>query len=180
MNKSILTREEFLAKFSLEEPSLRDWERAKLLKPAGYTDGRIPLYSEETGERTRAIQRLSELGYRIEEIHKILKKVGLPAKVEKKRKAENSAQYLTVGDLAERVGLSPRTIKHWEDKGIIEPDMRSEGGFRLYSGSTCTCVSSSATSSFRIYPRGDQGGIRLFRYFLSLQETPMLPVEVSS
>jgi DNA-binding transcriptional MerR regulator len=31
--------------------------------------------------------------------------------------------------------VSPRTIKHWEDKGIIEPNMRTEGGFRLYSGS---------------------------------------------
>jgi DNA-binding transcriptional MerR regulator len=31
------------------------------------------------------------------------------------------------------VGVSSRTIKHWEDKGIIESDMRSEGGFRLYS-----------------------------------------------
>ena len=31
--------------------------------------------------------------------------------------------------------MSPRTIKHWEGKGIIEPDMRTEGGFRLYSGS---------------------------------------------
>ena len=29
--------------------------------------------------------------------------------------------------------MSIRTIKHWEDKGIIEADMRSEGGFRLYS-----------------------------------------------
>ncbi|TFG58331.1 MAG: MerR family transcriptional regulator, partial [Candidatus Aminicenantes bacterium] len=35
-------------------------------------------------------------------------------------------------NLAERSGVSPRTIKHWEDKGIIEPDMRTEGGFRLY------------------------------------------------
>ncbi|MGZ5454917.1 MAG: MerR family transcriptional regulator, partial [Candidatus Aminicenantales bacterium] len=41
--------------------------------------------------------------------------------------------FLTVGNLAERSGVSPRTIKHWEDKGIIEPDMRTEGGFRLYS-----------------------------------------------
>ena len=43
--------------------------------------------------------------------------------------------FLTVGNLAERSGVSPRTIKHWEDKGIIEPDMRTEGGFRLYSES---------------------------------------------
>jgi len=38
-----------------------------------------------------------------------------------------------VGSLAEKVGVSARTLKHWEDKGIIEADMRSEGGFRLYS-----------------------------------------------
>ncbi|MBU1185757.1 MAG: MerR family transcriptional regulator, partial [Acidobacteria bacterium] len=39
---------------------------------------------------------------------------------------------LTVGSLAELVGVSPRTIKYWEDKGIIEAELRSEGGFRLF------------------------------------------------
>ena len=48
--------------------------------------------------------------------------------------------YLTVGNLADKIGVSPRTIKHWEDKGIIEPDMRSDGGFRLYSATMFTCV----------------------------------------
>src|SRR4030042_4390493 len=133
MNKNIFTRDEFLAKLNLLDASLREWEKANLVKPAGDTDGKIPLYSEETGERIGAIQSLAELGYEIEEIQKIRKKVGLPKKIEKKRNSEEPTPYLTVGDLAEQVGLSPRTIKHWEDKGIIEPDMRSEGGFRLYS-----------------------------------------------
>jgi len=44
-----------------------------------------------------------------------------------------AVKHLTIGDLAEKVGVSPRTIKHWEEKGIIEADMRSSGGFRLYS-----------------------------------------------
>jgi DNA-binding transcriptional MerR regulator len=74
------------------------------------------------------------LGYGPDEIRIIIKKVGLPKIVEKREKPAPSEKFLTVGNLAERVGLSPRTIKHWEDKGIIEPDMRSEGGFRLYSG----------------------------------------------
>ena len=42
-------------------------------------------------------------------------------------------QYITISSLAEQVGVSPRTIKHWEEKGIIESEMRSAGGFRLYS-----------------------------------------------
>jgi len=134
MNKNIFTRDEFVAKLNIEDASLREWEKAKLLKPAGFTDEKIPLYSEEMSERVAAIQKLTELGYESAEIQKILKKIGLPRASEEKRKLNVSNRYLTVGDLAERVGLSPRTIKHWEDKGIIEPDMRSEGGFRLYSG----------------------------------------------
>jgi len=134
MNKNILTRDEFVAKFNLQDGSLREWEKAKLLKPAGYTNGKIPLYSEEMCERVAAIQKLTQLGYETEDIQKILKKIGLPKTAERKSKPKEPDRFLTVGDLAERVGLSPRTIKHWEDKGIIEPDMRSEGGFRLYSG----------------------------------------------
>jgi DNA-binding transcriptional MerR regulator len=132
-NKAVFTRNEFLSKFNLLETGLQQWEKLKLLKPLGYTDDKVPLYSEEMAEQIRHIQKLTELGYGSEEIKKIIKKVGLPKAAEKKEKPEHVDKYLTVGNLGERVGLSPRTIKHWEDKGIIEPDMRSEGGFRLYS-----------------------------------------------
>jgi len=173
MNKNIFTRDEFLGKFNLEEASLREWERARLVKPAGYTDGKIPLYSEETGERIGAIQRLADLGYQIEEIQKILKKVGLPKKAEKERSLNESTSYLTVGDLAERVGLSPRTIKHWEDKGIIEPDMRTEGGFRLYSGAyvyLCELVRDLQLFGYSLEEIKEISDY--FRYFLALQENP--------
>jgi DNA-binding transcriptional MerR regulator len=134
MEKTIFTRDEFKARFELEEDRLREWEEAGLLKPAGFTDEKTPLYSEAMGERVGAIRKFVELGYETAEVQKILKKVGLPKAAEQKRKIKGPHRYLTVGNLAERVGLSPRTIKHWEDKGIIEADMRSEGGFRLYSG----------------------------------------------
>lgn len=134
MNKSVFSRDELLAKFGFPETDFRDWEKLKLVRPVGFTDDKIPLYGEETAERVVYIKKLTELGYKTEEIQKILKKVGLPKTFQKKHRSGESNQYLTIGNLAERVGLSPRTIKHWEDKGIIEPDMRSEGGFRLYSG----------------------------------------------
>jgi len=133
-NKTVLTREEFVCKFNVLETSLREWEKEKLLKPIGYADDKSPLYADDAGERIKHIQRLNELGYGADEIRTIIKKVGLPRIAEKREGPARSEKFLTVGNLAERVGLSPRTIKHWEDKGIIEPDMRSEGGFRLYSG----------------------------------------------
>lgn len=133
MNKRVYRRDEFAARFDIPEPTLREWEKLKLLKPVGFTDEKVPLYAEDMIEKLNHIQSLGNLGYGPEEIQKIIKKVGLPRSGEKNSGEAGHGQYLTIGDLAERVGLSARTIKHWEDKGIIEPDMRTEGGFRLYS-----------------------------------------------
>src|ERR671933_1202262 len=37
-----------------------------------------------------------------------------------------------VGEVAERLGVTPRTIKYYEEIGLVEPEGRSQGGFRLY------------------------------------------------
>jgi|SRR5688572_1906722 DNA-binding transcriptional MerR regulator len=40
---------------------------------------------------------------------------------------------LQIGEVAERCGLSLRTVRYYEEEGLIAPDGRSEGGFRLYT-----------------------------------------------
>ncbi|MDR5699231.1 MerR family transcriptional regulator [Agromyces aerolatus] len=40
-----------------------------------------------------------------------------------------------IGELAERTGLSLRTIRHYDETGLLKPSGRSEGGFRLYTES---------------------------------------------
>lgn len=40
---------------------------------------------------------------------------------------------LQIGEAANRVGLSLRTIRHWGDVGLVVPSGRSAGGFRLYT-----------------------------------------------
>ena len=133
MEKTVFIQNEFLQKAGVSRETLREWIKWKLVRPAGFTEEQVPLFSEESLARTAHIQKLVELGYGLDEIQKILKKVGLPQLKTGKKAASAKERFLTVGDLAERSGVSPRTIKHWEDKGIIEPDMRTEGGFRLYS-----------------------------------------------
>ncbi len=44
-----------------------------------------------------------------------------------------SAAVLQIGEVAKRVDLSIRTIRHWEEVGLVTPSARSAGGFRLYS-----------------------------------------------
>ncbi|WP_435872402.1 MerR family transcriptional regulator [Micromonospora humida] len=38
---------------------------------------------------------------------------------------------MQIGEAAERVGLSIRTIRHYEEAGLIVPSARSEGGFHV-------------------------------------------------
>ncbi len=39
---------------------------------------------------------------------------------------------MQIGSLVEAVGLSLRTIRHYEDVGLVLPVGRTSGGFRLY------------------------------------------------
>ena len=38
-----------------------------------------------------------------------------------------------MGAVADRLGLSVRTLHHWDEKGLVTPSHRSTGGFRLYT-----------------------------------------------
>jgi DNA-binding transcriptional MerR regulator len=43
------------------------------------------------------------------------------------------ANLLQIGEVADQVGLSLRTIRHYEEVGVIAPSTRTDGGYRLYS-----------------------------------------------
>jgi DNA-binding transcriptional MerR regulator len=173
MDKTLFARDEFLAKASLAGETLADWLKWKILKPAGYADDKSPLFSRESLDRAAHVRKLTELGYGPEETQKILKKVGLPQKESGKKKEAGKDRFLTVGDLAERSGVSPRTIKHWEEKGIIEPGMRTEGGFRLYSdGYVFLCKLILDLQLFGYALEDIKTVSDHFRDFLSLQADP--------
>ncbi|CAL9297234.1 MULTISPECIES: MerR family transcriptional regulator [unclassified Streptomyces] len=47
--------------------------------------------------------------------------------------ADDERRHMQIGEVAERTGLSLRTIRHYEDVGLVTPSARSKGGFRLYT-----------------------------------------------
>jgi DNA-binding transcriptional MerR regulator len=48
--------------------------------------------------------------------------------------AEAPISYLQIGEAADRTGLTQRTLRYYEEKGLLKPPSRMDGGFRLYSG----------------------------------------------
>jgi DNA-binding transcriptional MerR regulator len=46
---------------------------------------------------------------------------------------EAEQAYLQIGEVAERTGVTQRTLRFYEEKGLLQPPSRLEGGFRLYT-----------------------------------------------
>ncbi len=40
---------------------------------------------------------------------------------------------MQIGEVAARTELSLRSLRHWEEVGLVRPSGRTEGGFRLYT-----------------------------------------------
>ena len=46
---------------------------------------------------------------------------------------EKKGDHLQIGEVAERTGVTQRTLRFYEEKGLLRSPSRMEGGFRLYS-----------------------------------------------
>lgn len=46
---------------------------------------------------------------------------------------DDAPATMHIGELADRTGLSLRTIRHYDEVGLLKPSGRTEGGFRLYT-----------------------------------------------
>lgn len=107
---------------------ITEWLKNDLLT---LENGENDVFKSIAVEEARGIKKFIELGYKLKDIKKIQKNVGLPNIKEAKRFKKND-DLLTVGELADKSNLNRRTIKFWEEKGLIKPFKRTEGGFRLY------------------------------------------------
>ena len=51
-----------------------------------------------------------------------------------KAKAERDDVHYAVGQLAELAGVSTRTLRYYEEEGLLRPS-RAESGYRVYAAS---------------------------------------------
>ena len=47
--------------------------------------------------------------------------------------SETAPAVMHIGDVAARTELSLRSLRHWDEVGLLRPSGRTEGGFRLYT-----------------------------------------------
>ena len=130
MVEHIYNLEEFIKKTGIEQAVLDKLIEAQVILPAGQVDGNTPYFDQGGLDAADTIFKLLEIGYSLDDVIRIRRKVGIPSRGAKRH--ASGMPLLTVGELAKRIDSNPRTIKHWEEKGIIEPESYTPGGFRLY------------------------------------------------
>ncbi|HYP19941.1 MAG TPA: MerR family transcriptional regulator [Chloroflexia bacterium] len=52
--------------------------------------------------------------------------------------APSHERFFRIGEAAERTGLTQRTIRYYEELGLLSPPSRTQGDFRLFSESDIT------------------------------------------
>jgi MerR family transcriptional regulator, repressor of the yfmOP operon len=57
----------------------------------------------------------------------------LYSRVMSERKSGREEPMLQIGEVADRTGVTQRTLRFYEERGLLKPPTRMEGGFRLYS-----------------------------------------------
>ncbi len=78
---------------------------------------------------------------------------------------------LRIGQLATRTGFTPKTLRYYEDLGLVRPVGRSESGYRLYGD--------AAIERLRFVNRARALGLRLddIRRILEISDEGRVPCE---
>jgi len=109
---------------------IRYYEDLGLVSPHR-SEGGVRYFAQRDIDQLNEIRVLFENGFSVDRVRREL---GItPDRSAKQAGKEESAasELLKIGDLADRSSLSERTLRHYEELGIIH-STRSEGGTRLY------------------------------------------------
>jgi MerR family transcriptional regulator, repressor of the yfmOP operon len=59
--------------------------------------------------------------------------LGTIAPMANQKERARDEPYLQIGEVADRTGVTQRTLRFYEERGLLKPPSRMDGGFRLYS-----------------------------------------------
>lgn len=64
----------------------------------------------------------------------------------------NNEKYYTTGEFAKKAGVTIRTIRYYDKKGLLNPTSRGENGYRLYSGKDFAMLQRILTLKYLGFP----------------------------
>jgi MerR family mercuric resistance operon transcriptional regulator len=127
----LLVVDELLTATGITEDFLKNLHEHNLIsKPLSGTS-EDTVYNAAVVNEIKHILQLQSLGYDFNDIAKILKVTDYAGMQTKK--VDEKTCYYTVGEVANKLSLTRRTLDFWIEKGLIQPSTTSSSGYRLFS-----------------------------------------------
>ena len=97
---------------------------------------------------------------------------------------EKNEKYYTTGEFAKKAGVTIRTIRYYDKKGLLKPDCRGENGYRLYRGNDFAKLQRILTLKYLGFPlenigqtiNHEVGDVELYNYEDSLIVNDAKPI----
>lgn len=132
----VIELQELLQTLEITTGFIDELDKANLLtKPLSENENEI-LYPNTVIDEIKHILGLQKLGYSLADITKILK-----VTEQTKAKKTQKTRYFTVGQVANQLNLTKRTLDFWMEKGLIRPSSTSKSGYRLFNENAVKMVS---------------------------------------
>lgn len=133
MSEETWTAEELFQGMTLQPEFITELEKHGLIRVVARDLRGGSLYSSEARDELEKVLALVELGYKLEDIAAIAKRVGLPAK--RGGLFRRLPRRMGVEDLSRRSGVEPTRILGWVQRERLKADLISESGDPLFGRS---------------------------------------------
>jgi DNA-binding transcriptional MerR regulator len=149
MSEETWTADELFDGLTLHGEFIVEMERCGLIRVVARDTRGGSLYGAEARDELEKVLALVELGYKLEDIAAIAKRVGLPAK--KRGLFRRPPLRMRSEELSRRSGVEKARIDRWVEEGYLRADLVSEGGDGLFGR--------SAIERIRLLTDLDDGGL---------------------
>lgn len=133
MSEETWTADELFDGLTLQAGFITELEKYGLIRVVARDARGSSLYSAEARDELEKVLALLELGYKLEDIAAIAKRVGLPAK--KRGLFRRLPLRMRSEELSRRSGVEKLRIDRWVEEGHLSADLVSEGGDGLFGRS---------------------------------------------
>jgi len=133
MSEETWTAEELFEGLTLQPGFITELEKHGLIHAVARDVRGGSLYSAEARDELEKVLALVELGYKLEDIAAIAKRVGLP--VRKNGLFRRLPLRMRADELSRRSGVDAQRINRWVERGHLSADLVSESGAGLFGRS---------------------------------------------
>ena len=133
MSEETWTAQELFDGLTLQPGFITELEKHSLIRVVARDARGGSLYGAEARDELEKVLALVELGYKLEDIAAIAKRVGLPGK--KRGLFRRLPLRMRSEELARRSGVDRARIDRWAAEGTLNADLVSEGGDGLFGRS---------------------------------------------